>query len=112
MLMSPNKGETAVHGCHCPGDMAVRMRKVMAIPRSWYFASVQLIAVVPYLWVCWAANTYMAYMREYLLPGYKVCSFKNVRIQDSCGYGPALSNCSLSTHAQHSASGKITQLFA
>ena len=30
MLMSPNKDETAVHGCHCPGDMAVRMRKVHA----------------------------------------------------------------------------------
>ena len=26
MLMRPNKAETAVHGCHCPGDMAVRMR--------------------------------------------------------------------------------------
>ena len=24
MLMSPNKGKTAVHGCH-PGDMAVHM---------------------------------------------------------------------------------------
>ena len=24
MLMRPNKAETAVHGCHCPGDMAVR----------------------------------------------------------------------------------------
>ena len=23
----------AVHGCHCPGDMAVRMRKVLAIYR-------------------------------------------------------------------------------
>ena len=34
MLMSPNKDETAVHGCGCPGDMAVRMRKVLAIPRS------------------------------------------------------------------------------
>ena len=33
-LMSPNKGETAVHGCHCPGDLVVRMRKVLAIPRS------------------------------------------------------------------------------
>ena len=32
MLMSPNKGETAVHGCHCPGDMAVRMREVLARP--------------------------------------------------------------------------------
>ena len=31
MLMSPNnsnKGETAVHSCHCPGDMAVRMYTV------------------------------------------------------------------------------------
>ena len=28
MLMSPNKDET-VHGCHCQGDMAVRMRKVL-----------------------------------------------------------------------------------
>ena len=37
MLMSPNKGEVTVHGCHCRGDMVVRMRKVLlAIPRSWY----------------------------------------------------------------------------
>ena len=32
MLMSPNKGETAVHGCHRAGDMVVRMRKVLARP--------------------------------------------------------------------------------
>ena len=32
MLMRPNKAETAVHVCHCPGDMAVRMRKVLARP--------------------------------------------------------------------------------
>ena len=32
MLIRPNKAETAVHGCHCLGDMAVRMRKVLAIP--------------------------------------------------------------------------------
>ena len=32
MLMSPNKGEVTVHGCHCRGDMVVRMRKVLAIP--------------------------------------------------------------------------------
>ena len=25
VLMRPNKAETAVHGCHCPGDMAVCM---------------------------------------------------------------------------------------
>ena len=29
-----SEDETAVHGCHCPGDMAVRMRKVLAIPRK------------------------------------------------------------------------------
>ena len=32
MLMRPNKAETGVHGCHCPGDMAVRMRQVLARP--------------------------------------------------------------------------------
>ena len=26
--MSPSKCETAVHGCHCPRDMAVRMCEV------------------------------------------------------------------------------------
>ena len=30
--MRPNKAERAVHGCHYPGDMAVRMRKVLARP--------------------------------------------------------------------------------
>ena len=35
-LMSPSKGETAVHGCHRRGDMVVRMRKEMTILRSWY----------------------------------------------------------------------------
>ena len=32
MLMSSSKGETAVHGCFCPVDMAVRMREVLARP--------------------------------------------------------------------------------
>ena len=32
--MSPNEDETAFHGCPCPGGMAVRMRKLLAIPRS------------------------------------------------------------------------------
>ena len=32
MLMSLNKGETAVHGYHYPGDMAARMREVLARP--------------------------------------------------------------------------------
>ena len=30
--MTPNKTKTAVHGCHCQGDMAVRMREVLARP--------------------------------------------------------------------------------
>ena len=30
----PNQGETAVHGCHCLGDMGVSMCKVQAIPHS------------------------------------------------------------------------------
>ena len=32
IMISPNKAETAVHGCHCPDDMAVRMRKVLDSP--------------------------------------------------------------------------------
>ena len=32
MLMRRNKAETAVHGCHCPGDMAVRMHNVLTRP--------------------------------------------------------------------------------
>ena len=40
-LMGP-MGETAiaVHGCHCPGDMAVHMREVLA--RPWVGACVPL----------------------------------------------------------------------
>ena len=30
--MSPNKGETAVHGCHCLHNVAVRMREVITRP--------------------------------------------------------------------------------
>ena len=41
-LMSPNKSETAVHGCHCPGDMAVRMREVLARPWVWVSVCVPL----------------------------------------------------------------------
>ena len=40
MLMSANKGETASHGYHCPGDMAVCMREVLA--RPWIGACVPL----------------------------------------------------------------------
>ena len=30
MLMRPNKADTAVHGCHCAGDMDKRMHKILA----------------------------------------------------------------------------------
>ena len=43
MLMSPNKSETALHGCHCPCDMAVRMCGVMA--RPWVGLSVALALI-------------------------------------------------------------------
>ena len=36
MLMIPNEDETAVHGCHCQGDIDVCMCEVLAIWQSWY----------------------------------------------------------------------------
>lgn len=33
MLMSPYKGETTVHDCHYPGNIAVRMHEVLARPQ-------------------------------------------------------------------------------
>ena len=36
MLMSPNKDKTAIYGRHYQSNMDVRMRKVLAIARSWY----------------------------------------------------------------------------
>ena len=53
MLMSPNKDETAVHGCHCPGDMAVRMREVLARP---------------WVGVCVPLALSWSYGREHILP--------------------------------------------
>ena len=43
MLMSPSKGETAAHGCHCPRDMAVRICEVMA--RPWVGVCVPLAVI-------------------------------------------------------------------
>ena len=34
MLMSPDKNETAVHGCNLRSGMALLMCKVLAIPQS------------------------------------------------------------------------------
>ena len=40
MLISHKRGETAVHGCHCPGDMAARMREVgVCVPLAFKFVS-------------------------------------------------------------------------
>ena len=47
--MSPNKDETAVHDCHCQGDMAVRMRKLLAIPRGLVVCASVHIVVLCYL---------------------------------------------------------------
>ena len=43
--MIPNKGETAFHGYHCPGNMAVYTRKVLTWP--WVGACVPLNHVMP-----------------------------------------------------------------
>ena len=40
-VMRPNKGETAVHGCHWPGDMVVRMCEGLA--RPWIGVCVPLV---------------------------------------------------------------------
>ena len=50
-----NEDETAVHGCHCPGDMTVRMRKVLAIPRSFI--------ELPFCFVC---NSFFTHEKHYL----------------------------------------------
>ena len=47
MPMSPSKGETAVLGGHCPGDMAVHMCKVLA--RSWVGVCVPFALSLAYL---------------------------------------------------------------
>ena len=47
--MSPNKGEKAVHGCHCRGDMVVSMRKVMTI-RLWYVCFSPNIDIASGIW--------------------------------------------------------------
>ena len=55
-LMSPNKGQTAVHGCHCLDDMAVRMREVLA--RPWVGVSVPLALNLSYYGMCMTGLVY------------------------------------------------------
>ena len=45
-LVGPNKGETAVCGYHCPRDIAVRMREVLA--RPWVCVCVPLALSLHY----------------------------------------------------------------
>ena len=44
--MSVKKGDTAVHGCHCPGDMALCMREVLA--RPWVGVCVPVVLSLSY----------------------------------------------------------------
>ena len=46
MLMRPNKAETAVHGCHCPDDMAMRMHALGAGQTVGWCSSVSLAFIV------------------------------------------------------------------
>ena len=39
MLMRYSKSDTAVHGCHCPGDVAVRMHEVLGRPLHMHFCT-------------------------------------------------------------------------
>ena len=57
MLIRPNKAEAAVHGCHCPGDMAVRMRKVLA--RSWVGVQVCHLLLLLFYYVSNYADSQM-----------------------------------------------------
>ena len=57
--MRPNEAETAVHGCHSSGDMAVPMSKVLASP--WVGVRVSLafiVVVLPYLDLRWISRLF------------------------------------------------------
>ena len=58
-LMSPNKGETAVHGCHCPGDMVVRKREVLA--RPWVGVCMPLALNLSYYDICMTGLVYRTF---------------------------------------------------
>ena len=65
MLMRPIKAETAVHGCHCQGDMAVRMRKVLA--RPWVGVRV--------------CHLLLLLLRIYILAGSSMVPFANMKMK-------------------------------
>ena len=58
-LMSPNKGQTAVHGCHCLDDMAVRMREVLA--RPWVGVCMPLALNLSYYDMCMIGLVYRTF---------------------------------------------------
>ena len=70
MLMSPNKGKPAVRGYHCPGDMAVRMREVLA--RPWVGVCVPIALSLSYQGVC----LILIFWKVNLIEGYRWMSYK------------------------------------
>ena len=54
MMLSPNKDEPVVHGCHCPRDMAVRMREVHVLAGPWFGVCVPLALSLPCFTVIFA----------------------------------------------------------
>ena len=58
MLMSPNEDETAVHVCHCLGDMVVRMRKVLGPYRRVDTCATGLLKTCSVLCCRWYGSTY------------------------------------------------------
>ena len=71
MLMSPNKGETAVHGCHCLGNMAARMRELPV--RPWVGVCVPLALSLSYKRQC-KSNVYMKHYPNIILRNIMVFS--------------------------------------
>ena len=49
MLMTSNKSETTGHGCPCPGDEAVHMRKVLTRPWVGVCVPLQLFFIFYFL---------------------------------------------------------------
>ena len=58
MLMSSNEDETAVHVCHCLGDMVVRMRKVLGPYRRVDTCATGLLKTCSVLCCRWYGSTY------------------------------------------------------
>ena len=78
MLMRPNKAETAVHCCHCLGDMAVRMRKVLA--RPWFGVQVcHLLLLFFFFIIIFQASTVYLHLSVVRSRGRDTYSFERKR---------------------------------